>query len=86
MTVEILKGPPVFTTINTCPGCKAELKATEPDLKVGSFGGDYVDSGTPGLYFTCPVCDSDVRLAKYPWALLERIRRNEQKQKKETEK
>lgn len=76
MTVKILKGAPIYTTVKTCRSCKAELEATETDLKVGHFGANYGgDSPEPGLYFQCPVCDSDVRVTDAPHSLLLRIQR-----------
>lgn len=83
MTVKVIKGPKKYTVKKTCGGCKAELQATEDDMKVGQFGANYGgDSPDPGIYFECPVCDSDVRVPDAPDSLMERIERRDTKDKR----
>ena len=73
MTVKIVAGPTKFTVTAKCGGCEATLKASEDDFWVGTFGANYGgDTGTPGLYFVCPVCDFHVRF-KHPQSLLDRV-------------
>lgn len=80
MPVKILKGPPEFTVTQDCPGCKASLEATAVDMKIVSFwpnwGGETPDKD---LYFSCPVCDYDVRVKGYPHSLMTRIEKRDQK-------
>lgn len=80
MTVKVLKGAPVFTVVKACPGCKAELEASEPDLKVGFFGPSW-GGETPekSLYFECPVCCTDIKVSEAPRTLLSRIEKRDKK-------
>ncbi len=74
MTVKILSKNKIYTCIETCGSCEAELEATEADFAVGYFGANYGgDTGEPGLYFLCPICDDTVRVSDAPQSLLNRI-------------
>ena len=39
-----------------CPGCKSKLLVEPDDVKYGSYGGSYDESGNPTWYVECVVC------------------------------
>ncbi len=49
-----------------CKECKAELLVELDDVKIGFFGGNYLESGDRQHYFECPVCGEETILTKLP--------------------
>ncbi len=46
----------------TCTGCKSELLAEPDDIKAGTFGGSYCETGDLAWYVECVVCGTDLIL------------------------
>jgi hypothetical protein len=59
--MKVLKKVP-WTHSFTCAGCKSELEAEAVDVRCGTFGGSYCESGDEGYYVTCPECQTDLLL------------------------